>query len=186
LLHLHFVRALDFDVEDGTPFLAMDHAANGALSPRQPAREQMGLRGGTRVAHLEGRRCLPGRCAARWMPTGATRPARAAATPGAREPARAEPALCLPAARLHPACGSSREPGISWLRRLAIRPCRMATGESVRCPPRDQTAKPEQRALAGMPNCVGVWPQAPAVAVGYLNSNGYRHSYIGNRLSRDQ
>jgi serine/threonine protein kinase len=36
LLHPHIVRVLDFDVEDGVPFLVMDYAPNGTLRHRHP------------------------------------------------------------------------------------------------------------------------------------------------------
>src|SRR5215469_5255247 len=34
LEHPHIVRVLDFDVQDGTPFLVMSYAANGTLRTR--------------------------------------------------------------------------------------------------------------------------------------------------------
>ena len=36
LVHPHIVRILDFDVQDGTPFLVMDYASNGNLRQRHP------------------------------------------------------------------------------------------------------------------------------------------------------
>jgi len=36
LLHPHIVRVLDFDVQDGLPFLVMDYAPNGSLRYRHP------------------------------------------------------------------------------------------------------------------------------------------------------
>src|SRR5260370_33428950 len=36
LTHPHIVRVLDFAVKNGTPFLVMQYAANGALRPRHP------------------------------------------------------------------------------------------------------------------------------------------------------
>lgn len=36
LVHRHIVRVLDFDVEQGTPFLVMDYAPNGSLRQRHP------------------------------------------------------------------------------------------------------------------------------------------------------
>src|SRR5215467_452894 len=37
LRHPHIVRVLDFDVEDGTPYLVMDYAPNGSLRQQVPA-----------------------------------------------------------------------------------------------------------------------------------------------------
>ncbi|TMD59452.1 MAG: serine/threonine protein kinase, partial [Chloroflexi bacterium] len=36
LVHPHIVRILDFDVEDGIPFLVMEYAPNGTLRQRHP------------------------------------------------------------------------------------------------------------------------------------------------------
>src|SRR5436190_23527608 len=36
LAHPHIVRVLDFDVEDGIPFLIMEYAPNGTLRQRHP------------------------------------------------------------------------------------------------------------------------------------------------------
>ncbi len=36
LAHPHIVRVLDFDVEDGIPFLVMEYAPNGTLRQRHP------------------------------------------------------------------------------------------------------------------------------------------------------
>jgi serine/threonine protein kinase len=36
LVHPHIVRVLDFDVQEGTPFLVMDYAPNGTLRQRHP------------------------------------------------------------------------------------------------------------------------------------------------------
>src|SRR5207302_1189411 len=36
LIHPHIVRVLDFDVEDGIPFLVMEYAPNGTLRQRHP------------------------------------------------------------------------------------------------------------------------------------------------------
>src|SRR5437868_5849331 len=36
LEHSHIVRVLDFDVEEGTPFLVMSYAPNGNLRQRHP------------------------------------------------------------------------------------------------------------------------------------------------------
>jgi predicted ATPase/class 3 adenylate cyclase/DNA-binding CsgD family transcriptional regulator len=36
LMHPHIVRVLDFDVEDGIPFLVMEYAPNGSLRQRHP------------------------------------------------------------------------------------------------------------------------------------------------------
>src|SRR2546425_6671126 len=36
LAHPHIVRILDFDVEDGIPFLVMEYAPNGTLRQRHP------------------------------------------------------------------------------------------------------------------------------------------------------
>jgi len=37
LVHPHIVRVLDFDVQEGTPYLVMDYAPNGSLRQRIPA-----------------------------------------------------------------------------------------------------------------------------------------------------
>src|SRR5215469_14849734 len=36
LVHPHIVRILDYDVQEGTPFLVMDYAPNGTLRQRHP------------------------------------------------------------------------------------------------------------------------------------------------------
>ncbi len=36
LIHPHIVRVLDFEVEDGLPFLVMEYAPNGSLRQRHP------------------------------------------------------------------------------------------------------------------------------------------------------
>ena len=41
LLHPHIVRVLDFNVEEGVPFLVMDYAPNGTLRQRHPAGEPL-------------------------------------------------------------------------------------------------------------------------------------------------
>ncbi len=41
LLHPHIVRVLDFNVEEGVPFLVMDYAPNGTLRQRHPSGEPL-------------------------------------------------------------------------------------------------------------------------------------------------
>src|SRR2546428_6484143 len=36
LVHPHIVRLLDFDIEEGTPFLVLDYAPGGSLRTRHP------------------------------------------------------------------------------------------------------------------------------------------------------
>jgi serine/threonine protein kinase len=43
LKHPHIVRLLDFDIQQGTPFLVLDYAPNGSLATRHPAGEQLPL-----------------------------------------------------------------------------------------------------------------------------------------------
>src|SRR5207248_2821634 len=43
LRHPHIVRIFDFGVEQGTPFLAMDYAANGTLRQRHPSGQMIRL-----------------------------------------------------------------------------------------------------------------------------------------------
>src|SRR6266849_945760 len=43
LMHPHIVRVLDFDVEDGIPFLIMEYAPNGSLRQRHPKGTQVPL-----------------------------------------------------------------------------------------------------------------------------------------------
>ncbi|HEY0755654.1 MAG TPA: protein kinase [Ktedonobacteraceae bacterium] len=43
LVHPNIVRLLDFDVENGVPFLTMDYAPNGSLRQRHPRRERVPL-----------------------------------------------------------------------------------------------------------------------------------------------
>lgn len=43
LRHPHIVRLLDFDIQQGTPFLVMDYAPNGSLRARHTANEQLPL-----------------------------------------------------------------------------------------------------------------------------------------------
>jgi len=43
LTHPHIVRTLDFDVEDGVPFLIMEYAPNGTLRQRHPKSTQVPL-----------------------------------------------------------------------------------------------------------------------------------------------
>src|SRR5437588_9576785 len=43
LEHPHIVRVLDFDVEQGTPFLVMSYAPNGTLRQRHPTAEKRPL-----------------------------------------------------------------------------------------------------------------------------------------------
>src|ERR1700738_1933876 len=43
LTHPHIVRLFDFAIEDGTPFLLMEHAPNETLRPRHPARSHLPL-----------------------------------------------------------------------------------------------------------------------------------------------
>src|SRR5712692_2356563 len=43
LMHPHIVRVLDFDVEDGIPFLIMEYAPNGTLRERHPKGTQVPL-----------------------------------------------------------------------------------------------------------------------------------------------
>lgn len=44
LKHPHIVRILDFDVQDGTPFLVMEYAPNGTLRQYHPKGEQLSLK----------------------------------------------------------------------------------------------------------------------------------------------
>ena len=53
------------------------------------------------------------------------------------------------------------------LRTLVIRHDWVATGQ-LSDAPEGQTAKPKRRASPGMPNCGGVWPQAPCLSSGVL------------------
>src|SRR5215470_7610627 len=41
LTHPHIVRTLDFDIEDGIPFLIMEYAPNGTLRQRHPKGTQV-------------------------------------------------------------------------------------------------------------------------------------------------
>ena len=41
LRHPHIVRLLDFHIQQGTPFLVMDHAPNGSLHKRHSSGEQL-------------------------------------------------------------------------------------------------------------------------------------------------
>src|SRR5215469_15522520 len=43
LMHPSIVRILDYDVQDGVPFLMMDYAPNGSLRQRHPAGEVVPL-----------------------------------------------------------------------------------------------------------------------------------------------
>src|SRR5262249_41494959 len=43
LIHPHIIRVLDFDVENGTPFLVLDYAPNGSLSQRHKRDERVPL-----------------------------------------------------------------------------------------------------------------------------------------------
>ena len=43
LKHPHIVRLLDFDIQQGTPFLVLDYAPNGSLATRHPDGEQLPL-----------------------------------------------------------------------------------------------------------------------------------------------
>src|ERR1700682_3159631 len=43
LIHPHIVRVLDFEVEDGVPFLVMEYAPNGSLRQRYPKGTEVSL-----------------------------------------------------------------------------------------------------------------------------------------------
>ncbi len=43
LVHSHIVRVLDFDIQEGVPFLVMEYASNGTLRQRHPKGEKLPL-----------------------------------------------------------------------------------------------------------------------------------------------
>jgi eukaryotic-like serine/threonine-protein kinase len=51
LIHPHIVRVLDFGVEQGTPYLAMDYAPNGSLRQHYPKGTRLSL--DTIVSHIK-------------------------------------------------------------------------------------------------------------------------------------